>query len=201
MEPVTLSIDLDGTLADFITPALRTVNERFGTNYTPDSFPTKPFGPHLPPEQRAAFQGFVADPEIYRTLDPLPDGVACTLALARAGYPIIITSHRPPASLIPTRDWLLAQGIPYLGLEVSFDSKAVVSARYGPDRPLIFVDDDPNLVQTLALPHPGVEIWLLAGPHTGGVDPQLARVFPSWPDLTEALLEMKEPQLELAATL
>jgi uncharacterized HAD superfamily protein len=189
MEPLTLSVDLDGTLADFLTPALQSLNDRFGTTYAPEQVTVLPYQSELPALHRAHFEEFVSDVEIYGHLPALPNSIEAILNLASLGYNIVITSHRPPDALRPTRDWLLLHGVPYAQLEVDFGSKAILAERYGPSHPLIFLDDDPSLIQELHLPREGIELWLLQTPYTGPVDLNACRLFSDWSQLQSALSE------------
>ena len=189
MEPLTVSVDLDGTLADFLTPALQAVNDRFGTHYSPKDMVHYDAKTWLPPHHHDHFMEFVRDPEVYRGLEPLPHGIEAVLELARQGCNIVITSHRPQAALLPTRDWLLRHGVPYSRLEVNYGSKAALASHYGPSRPLLFLDDDPSVVTALDLPREGIEVWLLRTIYTGEVDSSACRVFEDWPSLMSSLTQ------------
>jgi hypothetical protein len=176
-----------------MTPALQAVNQRFGTDYTLQHY-VHPDARHwMPSDHHDHFMEFVRDPEVYGHLAALPGSIEAVLDLAAHDCNIVITSHRPPAALQPTRDWLLRHGVAYAQLEVDFGSKAALATRYGPDRPLIFLDDDPTLIKILALPRPGIEVWLLQTPYTGQVDLSLCRLFADWPQLQAALLERLQP--------
>jgi uncharacterized HAD superfamily protein len=193
MEQVTVSVDLDGTLADFMTPALTAVNLRFGSSYSYQDIIHHDAKTWMPSDHHDHFMEFVRDPEVYGRLDPLPEGIEVVLGLAERDCSIVITSHRPPAALRPTRDWLLRHGVPYSQLSVSYGSKAALAEGYGPTRPLIFLDDDPSLVLALDLPREGIEVWLLKTPYTGSVGLDRCRVFPDWTHLQAALFERLQP--------
>lgn len=193
MEPITLSVDLDGTLADFMTPALQTVNAHFGTAYSLRHVVHSDARNFLPTHHHDHFLKFVRDPEVYAHLPALPEGIAAVLALSALDCDIVITSHRPPAALLPTRNWLTHHGIPYSHLTVAYDSKILLADAYGPERPLIFIDDDPSLPLSLALPRDGIEVWLLRTSYTGIPEPSNCRIFASWSDLQSALLDRLTP--------
>lgn len=189
MEPVTVSVDLDGTLADFLTPAMQSVNERFGTSYSTRDMIHYDAKTWMPPHHHDRFMEFVRNPEVYALLQPMPGSIEAVLNLANSGCNIVIASHRPPAALEQTRDWLLRHGVPHSHLSVSYGSKAALAESYGPEHPLLFLDDDPSIVAALGLPRPGIEVWLLETLYTGKVDLSLVRVFAGWEDLMIALHE------------
>lgn len=183
----TIVCDVDGVLACLESAAIGGVNARFGTAYTLDSAKQYSFEGWLPPEQWAWLAVQFDTPAFYSTMAPDYRGIDALAKLYAAGYYVIIASDRPDAVTPATKQWLADAGVGYDEIHDGKDIKAQIAGQYGPDAPMILIDDDPK---KMLLARQGVEVW---APRFRWTPMDLGLpftfVFVDWSEVTERLLD------------
>src|SRR6185312_16024560 len=160
LDPITV-LDVDGTLADTVPPALVAVNAVFGTDYRPDDMETYGLCDFVRAQAEKRFLRVLLDsPEFNANLAPLPAGIAAAKALYAHGRRVWVVTERPPELEEVTRRWLGEQGVRYERLIVGGKGcKAAVLEALADRVALTFVDDHPEKDTELA--HPNATVFLL----------------------------------------
>ena len=106
-----LLIDIDGVIADQVTPVLKKLNQQLGLSVTREQIRTwdEPIGPT---DIKTEIEAALLDPEFVLTMD-LIDGAREALAMLARSHQITIATNRAPEATLPTKQWLARNSIPY----------------------------------------------------------------------------------------
>ncbi|MDB5910988.1 MAG: hypothetical protein JWP34_5105 [Massilia sp.] len=180
-----LFFDVDGTLAFQPEASMVAVNARFGASYLTVEGDTYPFVASLPEEQAAWLTGRLDSGIIHANLAPDTKAIGVLHRAQKHGYNIAICTERPPAQQELTAAWLKAWRVPCDRLYVvGRGGKQDLLAQYGPDDPVILVDDSPFNAQLV--PRDGVQVWQPARPYNSGPPDGVWR-FDHWHDVAARL--------------
>jgi 5'(3')-deoxyribonucleotidase len=111
-----VGLDVDGVLADLITPCLAVASEMTGKEITPDHMKSWDFDHLVPPEMLEPFWERIGKPGLCGSLVPLDGAVDGVKALSEVADVYIVTSYlRGAAQWVHERDgWLQDHfGIPH----------------------------------------------------------------------------------------
>lgn len=182
----TVSLDIDGTLGEFLLAAFDHIYEKTGHRYTFADVTGWRVEEYMAPEHAKLFDEFMMDPESYHKPQAIRGASEVVHALYDATdaegnrlYRIVVASHRPPEAKEVTAQWLEANGIPHDELLVHWASKIECLERHGAVGPILFLDDDPKMVSKLGLPKDGHQIALIQSPILKEV-PDGIPVFSDW---------------------
>lgn len=178
----TILCDVDETIAMYCSAACEAVNGAFGTSYTPQMWRT--FGGPLTGEQRQWLEDARhTDGAFWLAMAPDTIAVEALRALGRAGFPIILSSNRPAEQKAPTAAWVDYWRLPHGEIHlVGPGGKEQIASQYGPERPLVVIDDKPAM--WASIPRPGITLWSPRRPYTpSGTPPPGVTVFDSWLEL------------------
>lgn len=141
-----IGIDVDGVLADLLSPMLILANHMFDLALTPEDMPTHELDDYLPPQGVDHFWKAVGTPGFIRDLVPYPGAVEGLKMLREEGAEIyIVTSYlRGAAQWVHERDQWIAE---HFGIDrkrmIHTPAKHTFSAA-------MLVDDRPDNVEPWA---------------------------------------------------
>lgn len=159
-----LFFDIDGTIAFETSANVVAVNARFDTAYLTVEEDAYPFVGSLPGEQAGWLREQRASGIVAANLAPDTKALAVARRAREHGYNVAVCTERPPALEELTRVWLESVDAPVDRLfVVGPGGKEDLLAQYGPDDPVILVDDSP--VNAQLIPRPGVQVWQPARPY------------------------------------
>lgn len=142
-----VALDIDGVLADFITPFLRLLETRAGAGSIDPASITDPSFLHHPFLTQEliveCMELVIADPDFWRTLAPLPTPQQWrALADLKRDHPVVFITHRWVRSTYDihriTCDWLASQGLSNAVVHFTQEKKSALVNRLGVQ---LFVDD------------------------------------------------------------
>ncbi len=186
-QPSVLS-DIDGVLANYTHALATAVSARFGINldYT---FASYHLDTALDDEQHLWAESWRHSPAAMMNITPNWHAIDCLNTLSATGIAVTIASSRPQAVAQATAEWLDRTGVQRsLTVLDGHASKHQIARQYGPDRPLVWIDDDPKLWVTEV--RPGVEIWCPRHAYTPADPPAGVHVFTNWREVLTAILDM-----------
>lgn len=135
-------VDVDGVLADQVSPVLERLNERYGLSVTKEEI-RRWDEPIADTDIKTEIEKSHLDPDFVRSMRPLEDACAAMKELARR-YEVIIATNRAPSADAATRQWLASNGIPYAEyINTSKSGKERVSGD-------VLIDDYPGNVLRFA---------------------------------------------------
>ena len=181
-----LVFDCDGILAFTPEALCVALNARFGTAYSPQDqsfFPGTLLAAKLPPEQTGWLAEQMHNPAFvaayspdFRAFDALQDAWD-------AGYSVSVATERAPELADATTQWLHDWGAPPIPVHaVGLGQKpAWMTARYGPGRTAVLIDDNPAAAVTIA--RDGIEVWAPARPYIPVITREHVRRFTTWADV------------------
>ncbi len=147
-----ISVDVDNTIAFFSQHVLAVINDRFATQYTLEDW-ILPGGHWITdPAQSAFFHTLHENAEFKATMAPDYAGIAAVWAIRDAGFDVAITSSRPESMLQVTKDWLKRYDCPLQQVSVGPRAKEQLSRNHNKDHPVLFVDDNPHLINDVNRP-------------------------------------------------
>lgn len=180
-----LFFDVDGTLAFQPEASIVAVNARFGSSLLTVEADSYPFAASLPEGQAAWLTAQLDSGIVPANLAPDTKAISVAARAQAHGYNIAICTERPPAQQELTAAWLKACGVPFDRLfVVGPGGKVDLLAQYGPDDPVILIDDSPIVAQVV--PRDGVQVWQPARPYNTG-PPQGVWRFEHWHDVAARL--------------
>ena len=106
-----LLIDVDGVLADQVTPVLKKINSRYGLNLTKEDIRRwdQAIGPT---DIKTEIEASQLDPEFVLKMEPIEGALIAVAELSR-GHTITIATNRAVEASEPTKQWLALHSIPY----------------------------------------------------------------------------------------
>jgi hypothetical protein len=139
----------------------------------------------LKPEDKEFLHTWHADPAAVWQLPPDMRILDLVTELMTDQRHVIVSSNRPASTAAAVREWIKWWGDvePQTAIEGQ-GSKARLSASYGPDAPLVWVDDDPDM---WAFARPGVTIVALTRPWTPPKAPANVLIAKTIQDIRTAL--------------
>ncbi len=184
----TLLVDIDGVLGFLTETVVTALNAHFGTQLVVSEMTDYWLEEVLPKEQSDWLVALFQKGITYANVAPDYSAIAALDACHRGGYSIIVSSDRPPETTGQvTRAWLEKWRVPHDHIELrGKGGKLAISKEYGPDRPMVLLDDDPRKMTTVA--RPGVEVWAPQRPWTPRPPyPAHCWVFGKWADVLHRL--------------
>jgi uncharacterized HAD superfamily protein len=111
----TIYVDLDDVLCQTARRFLVIVEREFGKKYGYEQLTNFDVGTAcgLGPEERELLYRIVHEPDELMQMAPIAEAIAAVRQWVDAGYEIAIVTGRPPASLDPSRAWLVTHGVPH----------------------------------------------------------------------------------------
>jgi 5'(3')-deoxyribonucleotidase len=144
-----VGLDVDGVLADLITPCLKVASEMTGKEITADHMKSWDFDHLVPPEMLEPFWERIGKPGLCGSLVPLDGAVDGVRALSEVADVYVVTSYlRGAVQWVHERDgWLLEHfGIPHARM-------VYTKAKYT-FHGYMLVDDKPDNVSEWTNEHP-----------------------------------------------
>jgi len=110
---LTLVVDVDGVLADQVTPVLETINGKYGSKYTKEDIHRwdQPL-PAANTDIKTEIENSHHHASFIMNMKPLPDAKNVLRVLSKY-CEITIATNRPRVANIPTKLWLFVNNIPY----------------------------------------------------------------------------------------
>ncbi len=131
-------LDIDGCVADFITPVVRLVNDRMGTHFTVDDVTDFDLYAALgvPEDVQESVNAAIASPGFCASLEPYPDAIAGVAALRGLAEVRVVTSPWDSETWMRERERWVARylGIPRKHVIHSYDKIVCAGATLIDDR-------------------------------------------------------------------
>jgi len=162
----TVMTDMDNTLAFTNEELCGIINAMFGRHFDPMDFSQHQLAYYLNADQLAKILEVTHRPEYYTTMAPDLDAIRAIRAMNRHNIPIIVATGSPHNVYEAKEKWLHDWDVPYGTLVVGPDVKDEMAKKFGPDNPLLIIDDDPMVAYTM--PRPGVQVIMPGRPYNGG---------------------------------
>ena len=178
MRQLKILLDVDGPIADFVSAAVRVVNDLGGLSITPDDVTDWEVADFLPEGLRQDFWDRVTAEGFCSDLEPVPGAVEAIGHLMANHDVYFVTSDMATSKTWAweRREWLKN----YLGVS----SKRVVHAHakylVAGD---VFVDDKPDHVESWRAQHLGGRALLWSMPHNVKAQNRRIETVTSWPDV------------------
>ncbi len=183
-----LLVDIDGVLGFLTETTVTALNAHFQLDLVVSEMRDYWLEAVLPEDQSEWLVAQYQRGVTYANVAPDYSAIAALGAASRAGYWIIVSSDRPPATAgAVTAAWLEKWRVPHDRIELrGKGGKLAIAESYGLERPLILIDDDPRKMETVA--RPGVEVWAPQRPWTPEPPlPPHCWVFERWADALSRL--------------
>jgi hypothetical protein len=194
----TLSLDVDGLIADFLAGAFAHIAANGGGAYSAkDVTAWRMSGVLASDSDRTLFLRFVDAPESYGELPLVAGAREGVLALKATGMRIVVASHAPDGALPYRQAWLDRMQIPYDDILVSPKAKLECLEKHAADGPILFIDDDPGTARALGLPQAGVGLLVVKGDLPRGNLPHDQPMVESWAEV-EPFVRLGVPQESLS---
>ncbi len=106
-------VDVDGVLADQVTPILESINKKFGSKYIKSDIRSwdQPL-PLAKTDIKIAIESSHVDPSYIASMKPIQDAQKVISELSRY-FEITIATNRTPVADKPSKQWLRKNNIPY----------------------------------------------------------------------------------------
>ena len=181
----TILSDIDGVLAFESEAEIGALNAAFGYQIHPLLHPSML---NLVPADHVWLESLKATSSFIWSVAPDYHGLDALLAIAEAGYDVIIASERPASLAVVTESWF-RRWSPDLRKQAKFvlegpGSKVRTADSFGPKDPLVWIDDD---VKFWTRARPGVSIWTPKLPWNDQVPPPGVTRFGKWAKLLRFL--------------
>ena len=110
---ITLVVDVDGVLAEQVTPVLDLINQKFGSKYTKEDIIRwdQPL-PLANTDIKTEIENSHNDPKFVQNMQPIKNSIQVFTELSKY-CEITIATHRPKIADKPTKKWLRKNNIPY----------------------------------------------------------------------------------------
>lgn len=145
---LTVVVDVDGVLADQVTPVLEELNRRHGSSYVKKDI--RHWDEPLPlahTDIKTAIESSHQNPDFVKSMNPIENASEVVRELSKY-LEVFIATNRTSVADQPTREWLKSNNIPYDSYHnTSLEGKGVIQGD-------IIIDDYPkNVLEFTAKPN------------------------------------------------
>ena len=107
---MTILIDIDSTIADILTPWLKSYNNKYKDNLKPKDIVDWNVHIFTKPECGEKIYDFIKNPKLYNRVKPIPGALEAITALRDMGLRIVFVTHFEPGFSYAKFDWLKRYG-------------------------------------------------------------------------------------------
>lgn len=147
MRGTTITVDLDGCLGDFTTPATTVLNRVLKKDVKPHEVRDY----KIAPAYGISFEEWVRIhnenmDEIYRPMKPMPGAAEALKRLGEMGHRVVIVSARPGEIRGLTETWLRKWGFAVNKLIMGIEHKLQTCLN---ERSILHIDDSPDVIKQM----------------------------------------------------
>ncbi len=188
MRRLTVLCDLDGMVADLMTPWLRAYNQQYGDTLTHAQLLDFDIHHFVKPECGQKIYDFINSGDVYTQLEPLAGALSGIEVIEQMGHNVVIVTAG--AKHVHTAGHKLEWCKKHLG----FNRKKVIIAHQKElVRGDVFLDDSPKMIRNYRAAWPNTPILTIAYPHNLCVEglctryPSFEDTFTAWQGMVEGI--------------